>query len=48
MTATGGIRWGYWLLALYTIPIVVAMLRLRSPIHADSAPGATTPARPAT
>jgi MFS transporter, FHS family, Na+ dependent glucose transporter 1 len=31
--ATGGIRWGYWLLALYVVPVVIGLLRLRSPRH---------------
>jgi MFS transporter, FHS family, Na+ dependent glucose transporter 1 len=31
--ATGGIRWGYWLLALYVVPIGIWLLRLRSPRH---------------
>lgn len=33
MVATGGIRWGYWLLALYTVPVAVWLLRLNSPRH---------------
>ncbi|MCC6458583.1 MAG: MFS transporter [Caldilineaceae bacterium] len=31
--ATGGIRWGYWLLALYVVPIGIWLLRLHSPRH---------------
>ncbi len=33
MIATGGIRWGYWLLALYLMPIAILLLRLASPRH---------------
>jgi MFS transporter, FHS family, Na+ dependent glucose transporter 1 len=28
---TGGIRWAYWLLALYVVPITLVLLRLASP-----------------
>ena len=33
MLATGGIRWGYWLLGLYVVPVVLWLLRLPSPQH---------------
>lgn len=33
MLATGGIRWGYWLLALYAIPTAIWLWRLQSPRH---------------
>jgi FHS family Na+ dependent glucose MFS transporter 1 len=36
MIATGGIRWGYWLLALYLVPIIFMLLRLASPRHEDA------------
>lgn len=42
MNATGGIRWGYWLLGLYVVPILIWLLRLDSPRHMDAEPGATT------
>lgn len=29
----GSYRWGYWLLALYTVPVAIWLLRLRSPRH---------------
>lgn len=31
--ATDGIRWAYWLLAIYTIPVAISLLRLNSPRH---------------
>jgi FHS family Na+ dependent glucose MFS transporter 1 len=33
MVATGGIRWGYWLLAVYALPMALWLLRLPSPRH---------------
>ena len=30
---TGGIRWGYWVLALCTLPMALLVLRLKSPRH---------------
>jgi MFS transporter, FHS family, Na+ dependent glucose transporter 1 len=33
MLATSGIRWGYWLLALYVVPVALWLLRLPSPQH---------------
>jgi MFS transporter, FHS family, Na+ dependent glucose transporter 1 len=33
LVATGGIRWGYWLLALSVMPIGLWLLRLKSPPH---------------
>ena len=37
LAATGGIRWAYWLLGLYAIPVALALFRLRSPVaeHAE-------------
>jgi FHS family Na+ dependent glucose MFS transporter 1 len=34
--ATGGIRWGYWVLAMYTVPVALWLLRLRSPRLMDA------------
>jgi FHS family Na+ dependent glucose MFS transporter 1 len=31
--ATGGVRWAYWLLALYVVPVAGWLLRLASPQH---------------
>jgi FHS family Na+ dependent glucose MFS transporter 1 len=36
LQATEGIRWAYWLLALYTVPMILWLLRLRSPHHVEA------------
>jgi FHS family Na+ dependent glucose MFS transporter 1 len=33
INTTGGIRWGYWLLAMYTVPTLIWLARLPSPHH---------------
>jgi fucose permease len=32
LAATGGIRWAYWLLGLYAIPVALALFPLKSPV----------------
>jgi FHS family Na+ dependent glucose MFS transporter 1 len=41
MSAGGGIRWGYWLLGLYVVPIVIWLMRMPSPVHAEASAAAT-------
>ncbi len=32
LVATGGIRWAYWVLGLYAVPVALALTRFRSPL----------------
>jgi FHS family Na+ dependent glucose MFS transporter 1 len=38
LLATGGVAWGYWTLAIFTVPVALALLRLASPQHMEARP----------